>query len=282
MEASGLIAAACRSRAASFLGDLFPWFRAPLVATTVCTATLLFTFSGLVAMRRFWGGLQSAPSLPALVAVAFMLAVLSSVVHCGTQLLCHKDSAAYRAAQGLLPLSLAIAVFSICLPSSSVFAILLIVVVLGSEELFWLVRPALLRDRTNRRPAKRQPDPVQIVVHENKQAAGKDFVADFSPEVIRRIERTRGPAGEDICRGQIRSEFFPGQRTAEIHLEFCPPFHTSPVLHIEQIEGPEALVKATQVLPYGARLEVRLARSGSERFETRIEFSAIVEAGEEA
>ena len=56
----------------------------------------------------------------------------------------------------------------------------------------------------------------------------------------------------------------------------------STLLHIEQIEGPEALVKATQVLPYGARLEVRLARSGSERFETRIEFSAIVEAGEEA
>ena len=47
-----------------------------------------------------------------------------------------------------------------------------------------------------------------------------------------------------------------------------------------QVDGPDATVKTTQILPYGARLEVRLAQSGAEYIETRIEFSAIVEKDE--
>ena len=282
MEASGSIVSSSQARVAVFLEDQISWLRGLLVASAISSATLLFAFSGLVALRRFLGGLQSAPGLPTLVAVGFLLAALSSVVHCGAQLLWGKNSAAYRAAQGLLPLSLAVAVFSISLPGSSFFAVLFVSLILGCEELFWLVRPALLRPALHRdgaedRPAYRDSPSEKVVRTEKDFMTVNEFHADFPPEVSRRIERTVGPAGEDICWGQIRSQFLPGQRTAAIHLEFCPPFQRSPVLHVEQVEGPDATVKTTQILPYGARLEVRLAHSGSEFFETRIEFSAIVE-----
>ena len=107
-------------------------------------------------------------------------------------------------------------------------------------------------------------------------------IADFPSDVVRRIERSIGPVGEDICAGQIRTGFLPGQRTAAIHLDFCPPFQRVPVLHVEQVEGPDAAVKTSQILPYGARLEIRLAQIGDEYFETRIEFSAIAEQGDDA
>ena len=282
MEASGSIVSSSQARVAVFLEDQISWLRGLLVAAAISSAMLLFAFSGLVALRRFLGGLQSAPSLPTLVAVGFLLAALSSVVHCGAQLLWGKNSAAYRAAQGLLPLSLTVAVFSICLPGSSFFAVLFVSLILCCEELFWLVRPALLRDGAEDRPAYRDSPPEKVVRTEKDFMTANEFHVDFPPEVSRRIERTLGPAGEDICWGQIRSEFLPGQRTAAIHLEFCPPFQRSPVLHVEQVEGPDATVKTTQILPYGARLEVRLAHSGSEFFETRIEFSAIVEKDEGA
>ena len=282
MEASGSIVSSSQARVAVFLEDQISWLRGLLVAAAISSAMLLFAFSGLVALRRFLGGLQSAPSLPTLVAVGFLLAALSSVVHCGAQLLWGKKSAAYRAAQGLLPLSLTVAVFSICLPGSSFFAVLFVSLILCCQELFWLVRPALLRDGAEDRPAYRDSPPEKVVRTEKDFMTANEFHVDFPPEVSRRIERTLGPAGEDICWGQIRSEFLPGQRTAAIHLEFCPPFQRSPVLHVEQVEGPDATVKTTQILPYGARLEVRLAHSGSEFFETRIEFSAIVEKDEGA
>ncbi len=277
MEASGSIAATTRPRTTVFLVDQFPWWRALLTAITISSALLLFAFSGLVALRRFWGGLQLAPGLLTLVAVGFLLAVLSSVVHCGTQLLCDKKSTVYRVIQGFLPLSLVLAVFSICLPGSSFFAVLLVIVILGSEELFSLVRPAFLHDFTRSHSPSRYSSPDGTIPVEKRLAATNHFVGEFPAEVIRRIERTRGPLGEDVCWGQIRSEFLPDQRTAAIHLEFCPPFQKTPVLHVEQVEGPDATVKTTQILPYGARLEVRLARSGSDSLETRIEFSAIVE-----
>ena len=254
-----------------------PGLRAALVAATASSAALLLAFSGLMAFRRFWGGLQSAPTLRALVAVGILLAVLAAVVHGGARLLCGKQAAIYRAAQGFLPLSLAIAVFSVCVPGSSFFGVFFVILILGCEELFWLLRPPPSRETLPRQTTNPRSAPPIHMRNEKKVVKVESELSDFPPEVLRRVERSVGPAGEDICWGQIRSEFLPGQRTAAIHLEFCPPFQRSPELHVEQVDGPDATVKTTQILPYGARLEVRLAQSGSECFETRIEFSAIVE-----
>ena len=281
MEASGSIKSTARgASAAVFMEAQVPGLRASLVAATVSSAVLLSAFSGLMACRRLWGGLQSAPTLQALVAVGVLLAVLAAVVHGGARLLCGKRIGVYRAAQGFLPLSLAIAVFSICVPGSSFFGVFFVILILGCEELFWLLRPTPFLEKLPRQaPDSQGIRPIRMR-KETQSLETESELVDFPPKVLRRVERSKGSAGEDICWGQIRSEFLPGQRTAAIHLEFCPPFQRSPVLHVEQVDGPDATVKTTQILPYGARLEVRLAQSGSMYIETRIEFSAIVENDE--
>ena len=280
MEASGSIKSTARGSAAIFTEAQMPGMRAGLVAATVSSAALLSAFSGLMAFRRFWGGLQSAPTLQALIAVGVLLAVLAAVVHGGARLLCAKRLSVYRATQCFLPLSLAIAVFSICVPGSSFFGVFFVILILGCEELLWLLRPTPFLEKLPRQSADSQGARPIRTRKEKQSVEIESELVDFPPEVLRRVERSKGPAGEDICWGQIRSEFLPGQRTAAIHLEFCPPFQRTPVLHVEQVDGPDATVKTTQILPYGARLEVRLAQSGSEDIETRIEFSAIVEKDE--
>ena len=274
MEASGSIESTSRASGAVSLQRQFPWLRTVVITVSVSSGGLLSAFSALVAFRRLWGGLQSAPTLPALLVVGVLLAVLAAVAHGGARLLCGKQASVYRVTQVFLPLSLGVAVFSICVPGVSFLGVTSVVLILGCEELFWLLRLDPARGFYSQHPS----DPPMVRGREETNfPMVQQEAADFPTEVLRRIERFKGPAGEDICAGQIRSEFLPGQRTSAMHLEFCPPFQRIPVLHVEQVDGPDATVKTTQILPYGARLEVRLNQSGAEHIETRIEFSAIVE-----
>jgi len=277
MEASGLVSGSTRKSGHRILRLGGSWIRDWQLALAISSSLLLLAFCLLVAFRRFSGGLQSAPDAPALIAVGLLLAALAAAVHYGSQMLSGRRSSVYHLVQGLLPLGLAISIFSVCVPGSSPVGVLVVLGIIGTEELFWIARPFKRRVRSESRQSILPPTVAPRPPKEQGPAVD-DFFSDFPSEVIRRIERTRGPVGEDICWGQVRSDFHAGQRTASIHLAFCPPFAVNPTLHFEQIEGPEASVKATQVLPYGARLEVRLARTESTPAETRIEFSAIVES----
>ncbi|MDG2207124.1 MAG: hypothetical protein P8K78_04400 [Pirellulales bacterium] len=279
MDASGTISGATRKQRQNAwkFGEF--WARDWKIALAASSGMLLLAFSVLVAFRRVWGGLQSAPGVPVLIAVSLLLATLAAAIHYGSQSLLGKNSLKYYLLQGVIPLSLLISAFSICVPGSPLLGVLAIVAILGTEELFWIARPQ--REATpaiSDRPVPLQSPPP--LTEGKKETGAADFVSDFPAEVLRRIERTRGPGGEDICWGQVRTTFQAGQRTAPIHIVFCPPFAVIPTLHFEQVEGPDASVKATQILPYGARLEVRLARTESMPTDARIEFSAIDEASE--
>lgn len=66
-------------------------------------------------------------------------------------------------------------------------------------------------------------------------------------------------SGAKTVSGVARLTFRPGERQAELHLAFCPSFPAPPAFHVEQTGGPDVRVKTTQVMPYGARLEVQRA-----------------------
>jgi hypothetical protein len=55
--------------------------------------------------------------------------------------------------------------------------------------------------------------------------------------------------------------FSQGERTAILHAAFCPPFARTPRLEVQQIEGPPARIKTSQLFAHGARLELRLERA---------------------
>jgi hypothetical protein len=71
------------------------------------------------------------------------------------------------------------------------------------------------------------------------------------------VTRAKTPEGEMVT-GWVKAEFQPGERTAVLHVAFCPPLDQIPNVQIEQLSGPAARIKAAQVLPQGARFEIRL------------------------
>ena len=65
-----------------------------------------------------------------------------------------------------------------------------------------------------------------------------------------------------------------GQRTHNVHLAFCPPFARTPELAVEQVDGPRCRIKTVQLLPYGARLEVKLAAAAESATGVLLKFCA--------
>lgn len=66
-------------------------------------------------------------------------------------------------------------------------------------------------------------------------------------------------AGCDVYEGYVRAVFEAGSRQAAIHLAFCPPFERTPTLETEPLDELELKLTHAVVLPYAARIDVRLA-----------------------
>ena len=74
--------------------------------------------------------------------------------------------------------------------------------------------------------------------------------------------------------GWLRLSFAAGQRTGSVHVAFCPPLRVTPEMEVEQIEGPEARIKTAQVLPYGARFDLKLAAAAEQPTTVLLQFTA--------
>jgi hypothetical protein len=59
-----------------------------------------------------------------------------------------------------------------------------------------------------------------------------------------------------------------------MHVAFCPPFAATPEVKVSQIDGPEVRIKTAQLLPYGARLDLKLAAPAEEPTSVTLRFSA--------
>ena len=98
---------------------------------------------------------------------------------------------------------------------------------------------------------------------------------EVPPEgVVQQLTRSRAADGTEEISGWLRTSFAAGQRTASVHVAFCPPLAAVPELAVEQIDGPEARIKTAQVLPYGARVDLKLAAASEEPASVLLQFSA--------
>jgi hypothetical protein len=110
---------------------------------------------------------------------------------------------------------------------------------------------------------------------------GRIVLAPFpAGDVIQQLVRTRLSDGSERLAGWLRVGLAPGQRSANVHVAFCPPFARSPRIHIEQREGPAARVKEGQLLPYGARLDLKLAQAAETATTVVLEILVQAEARE--
>jgi hypothetical protein len=90
-----------------------------------------------------------------------------------------------------------------------------------------------------------------------------------APRVLQQITRSRTALGTETIAGTVVAEFAAGERTATVHVAFCPPFEERPTIAVEAADG-EA--KVTQLLHHGARIEVRLPRESANPKAAAVEF----------
>ncbi len=88
-------------------------------------------------------------------------------------------------------------------------------------------------------------------------------------ELVQQLFRLRDAQGQEVIYGTVRADFVAEQRTAVVHVGFCPPLEYLPEIEAEALscegacEGAgeaTAKIKVVQSLAHGARLDVRLSR----------------------
>jgi hypothetical protein len=157
-----------------------------------------------------------------------------------------------------LPVSLAMLAIaaSFSLSGGNSFALLVFWAVIAGEEC-WAWRGLA--------PARRAPKAKLPTV---PPPAG-DTLEDTGPsepatDVLQQLTLRATAEGAQELSGWLRIKLAAGQRTGSLHVAFCPSFDCSPQVQAEAVSGPDCRVKASQVLPYGARLDVKLDEPAEE------------------
>jgi hypothetical protein len=82
------------------------------------------------------------------------------------------------------------------------------------------------------------------------------------PPPLQSMQRRLADDGSrEILEGEFTAVFAAGQKTAVVHVAFCPPLAGIPEVECEPLDGPEVRWKAAVVQPYGLRIDVQ--RSGA-------------------
>ena len=154
----------------------------------------------------------------------------------------------------------------VCLPGTTLAGRLALWIALAAEELFtWRLligrRPRGAVDAAAGLSASTRPDQSLP-----SGVPGK--------EVLQQLTRSRTADGGELLSGWLRVDLAAGQRTANLHVAFCPPFAQVPHISVQQIDGPEARIKAVQTLPHGVRFDLKVADEGPQASTLLLQFAA--------
>ncbi len=90
------------------------------------------------------------------------------------------------------------------------------------------------------------------------EASSIEDRADGAEQIVQRLYRVRDEQGQEVVYGTVRADFKAGQRTAVVHVGFCPPLSHVPKIEAESLPGSPSRIKIVQALAHGTRLDVRL------------------------
>jgi hypothetical protein len=137
---------------------------------------------------------------------------------------------------------------------------------------------ALIGKRT--RPASATPRGALVRSAHARERPGSDpgrhAGARRPPGALRqRLERYERVDGTDFLRGTIVVQIPAGAKSGHGHVGFCPSFAALPTVQVSTpYDGVDATVNAAEVLPWGVRIECRLADPAEERVEIPVTVSA--------
>jgi len=214
-------------------------------------ATLLVVAAVFVGWRRLTGAI--ALPLPA----AQML--LAGALVAGLAWTAHHCAFAVRLSVRHLLVSLAVSVLGLALSRTdgSAAALLGFWTLIASEEL-WSWRAALPTGRISRwnrtaiaPTACQRPSSCALAEEQEPIEPAVDVVQQLTL-------RATAEGGQELS-GWLRMPLTAGQRSGSLHVAFCPPFDGAPRVQAEAVAGPDCRIKAAQSLPYGVRLDIKLA-----------------------
>ena len=254
-----------------------------LAALLVCAATLL--------ARRLAGGLaQPLPPLVFLGAVA-AAALLALGAHGLPPIAARRDGSPRRffgkqmAVQGARWLPSAAIVTCAATLSVSGTAVAALIggwsLIVAEEVVAWQ-RWRRGTAGTQHKPGPVQPREARTAIETTASAAAVEtpswsvppLVASSSPRVLQQLTREKTADGLDRLWGWLQTSFEPGERTALVHVAFCPPFAEAPKIAVRPSAGPASRIKPSQILAHGVRLELKLNFASRQPERVLLEFTA--------
>jgi hypothetical protein len=247
----------------------------------------------LLASRRLAGALPSPPAPAATVAVACAGVLLVAVADRGRRSGRAALLPSLSARCGLLLATLSLAVPALArdgrwhVGAAGVLGwlITLVAVLVSAGVALRLpsVRPTADGPRPSRRlrrdAPKRRPlaSPVLPAGTDSTSGPGVGLPAPTAcPGRLRQEQQRYEPSPDADClRGRLILAVAAGAKTAHGHVGFCPAFVETPRVEVTtDYDGVEAVVTAAEVLPWGVRLECRLAEPAEEPIEIPVDFLA--------
>jgi hypothetical protein len=242
-------------------------------------------------MRRAAGAISEPLPTIGMLFVGVFLCLIAGVAHRFMDLAEKRRAAIY--AKASLSFTLLAVGLSLSMPNTPVAGLSLLWLVIVAEEGWSWYLPITRRSQTLKSPsssaenaspvtAVREVEPVAEPEalrkgHSSILQEANVVEADLPEAVTQQFTRSTAADGADEFAGWVRVPFAVGQRSGSMHLAFCPQFARTPVLVVEQIDGPEARIKTAQVLPYGARLDLKLQSPVDSPEAIVLQFSARVE-----
>ena len=152
---------------------------------------------------------------------------------------------------------------ALSLPGASPAALAAFWLILAAEE-SWSLRGPRREQRAAVRP-RPAPLPVGQLRYDPPQPPPPHPLSmttlpeEVSPDdVVQQLTRSHAADGSEVLAGWLRVAMAAGQRSASLHVAFCPPFSQTPRLAVEQLSGPPARIKTVRLFPYGTRFDLKL------------------------
>lgn len=240
----------------------------------IALLALLWLAALVFAGRRLAGALSTPLDIATLAAVAVAAAAVAALVR-----LCLAARAPWSI-HANITVALALLALAMSLPGTSPLGLVLLWSVLSGEEAWawWLYR---VRRPLRSASADEQPPPksddvaicaAEGIAEEDSCGIETDGLTDEdvgeeslpAADVLQRLTRSRAADGSETFTGWLRVPLAAGQRTANLHLAFCPAFGQTPTITVDQQDGPAARIRPVQLLPYGARFDLKLAQTCEE------------------
>ncbi|MDO5553942.1 MAG: hypothetical protein Q4G68_09275 [Planctomycetia bacterium] len=232
---------------------------------------------GLILFVRMpWAAYEvTATSFWGLVAAAIILSFLTRAVGSIARVIREypyypEETGRFMSCHGFLPVLLVIGLCFLAFSSPGLFAAYAVLVVAADGCIAW--RLTQLEDGLARK-VMQWAHGVEVQAHFEEE--WEESMTEDEQLVHQQTRRVQEDGGERV-EGLVRVRFDSGQELQTVHLAFCPPLDNVPDLEYGILSDDDVHLKATLVMPYGARLEMKRSLARTQEAENAKDADSVI------